>query len=157
MGTILGRFRAIALTTVLSLGLSRVATAQAANTGAIQKADTASVQKVSVTVYRAKEPRQAPELLPEIKVREHSAHAVWVAGYWDMRGDPRSAPHGGWVWVPGRWIEPPVPGAVWEPGHWGFNGNGAEPLGLHPLKRGDAWWSWIPGHWDDRPRFNDES
>jgi WXXGXW repeat (2 copies) len=151
------RFAAGVVVAVLSLGLSRTAVAQAANTARVQKVDSGSVQKVNATVYRAKEPMQPPQLLPEIKVRAHAPRAVWIAGYWDMRGDPHTAPHGGWVWVPGRWVEPPVPGARWDPGHWAFNANGAEPLGFHTEQHGDAWWAWIPGHWDDRPRFHDES
>ncbi len=142
MGTISRQFKTVFFAAALSLGLSRVAAAQAASTGSVQPIDTGSVQQVSPTVYRAKEPLQPPTLLPEIKVRAHSAHAIWISGYWDLKADPRTAPRGGWVWVPGRSIEPPVPGAHWDPAHWGFS---------------DAWWSWIPGHWDDRARFNDES
>ena len=160
MGTISHRFTAFAFAAALSLGLTRVGAAQAANPQRFQPVDTGSVQKVSTTVYRAKEPLQPPQRLPEIKVRAPSVRATWVVGSWEFRGDPRTGSRAGWVWVPGRWIEPPVPGAVWDPGHWAFNANanGAEPLGLSAsLQHGDAWWSWIPGHWDDRPRFNDES
>lgn len=61
-----------------------------------------------------------------------AAGAVWVPGFWDLRGDPRTAPRGGWVWVSGTWLTPPVPDARWDPGHWGWD-------------RG--WYSWVPAHW----------
>jgi hypothetical protein len=55
---------------------------------------------------------------------EH-ADWVWHGGYhrWDGTG---------YVWVPGRFEEPPRRGAVWVPGHWDHRGGG---------------WVWREGHW----------
>lgn len=61
-----------------------------------------------------------------------SADAVWVPGFWDLRDDPGTTPRAGWVWIAGRWLEPPVPGARWDPGHWGWS---------------NEWYTWIPAHW----------
>ena len=63
----------------------------------------------------------------------HAMNAVWIPGFWDLRGDPQSAPRGGWVYVPGQWVTPPAPGTRWVPGDWGWNND---------------WWSWTPGHWE---------
>ena len=50
---------------------------------------------------------------------------VWVGGYhrWD-------GAH--YVWVPGRYAEPPRPRAVWVPGHW---------------RHGAGGYYWVEGHW----------
>lgn len=61
-----------------------------------------------------------------------STESVWVPGFWDFRDNPQQATRAGWVWVPGRWLEPPVPGARWDEGHWDWD-------------RG--WYTWIPSHW----------
>jgi hypothetical protein len=113
----------------LSLGLSQAGMAQAAG-------NTAIVQD-NLSVYRAKEPVKPPATKPEAKGRAPSAGAIWTLGFWDLRGDPTTAPHAGWVWVPGRWVVPPVRGAHWDEAHWGWR---------------DEWWSWIPGHWDEPRR-----
>ena len=63
----------------------------------------------------------------------HAAQAGWIPGFWDLRGDPRGAVRGGWVYVAGQWVVPPVPGARWAPGDWGWDND---------------WWSWTPGHWE---------
>ena len=117
----------------LSLGLSQAGMAQAAGPGAILTEN--------VTVYRAREPMKPPAAKPETKGTPPSADAVRIRGYWDLRGDPASAPRAGWVWVPGRWIVPPFRGARWDPAHWGWR---------------DDWFSWIPGHWDQRPAVVEE-
>src|ERR1035438_1171197 len=41
---------------------------------------------------------------------------VWAPGYWSWNG--------GWVWVGGRYMSRPRPGAVWVGGHWGRHGHG---------------------------------
>ena len=41
---------------------------------------------------------------------------VWVPGYY--------AWNGGWVWIGGRYVVRPRPGAVWVGGHWGRRGRG---------------------------------
>ena len=40
----------------------------------------------------------------------------------------------GYVWVEGRWVYPPFPGAVWVEGHY------------------DRWGYWVRGYWA-RPRY----
>ena len=49
---------------------------------------------------------------------------VWAPGYW--------AWNGGWVWIGGRWVVRPYPGAIWVGGHWGRLGRG---------------YVWVRGHW----------
>jgi hypothetical protein len=65
-----------------------------------------------------------------------TANAVWVPGFWDLRGNPLNAPRGGWVYVPGQWVTAPVSGARWVPGDWSWRND---------------WWSWTPGHWEVSP------
>ena len=91
-----------------------------------------NVQTVTHTVYRSKTPTNPPAARAETKGKAPSAEAVWVPGFWDLRGDRNDAARAGWVWVHGRWIEPPVPHAQWDPGHWGWS---------------DNWYTWIPSHW----------
>ena len=121
--------KSLIVAAALSLGLGRVAGAQTAVAAPAEQTNTA--------VFRSKEPLKAPPLKPELEGQGHSRDAVWIPGFWDLEGDRATAPRAGWVWVPGRWEEPPVRGAQWDPGHWGF---------------GNAWWSWIPGHWDEPRR-----
>ncbi len=118
---------ACALAGLLSLGLSRTAAAQTADT-----TDVVMIEAVTLTVYRAKEPREAPAAKPETRGRAPAANAVWIPGFWDLGADRATASRAGWVWVPGRWITPPTRDARWDPAHWGWL---------------NEWWSWIPGHW----------
>jgi hypothetical protein len=108
----------------LSLGLSQAGMAQAPSEGA--------PLAPLVPIYRARQPINAPVAKAEAEGRAPSAQAVRIPGFWELQGDPATAPNGGWVWVPGRWEVPPFRGAYWEAGHWGFR---------------DEWWSYIPGHW----------
>ncbi len=50
---------------------------------------------------------------------------VWIDEDWEPR-------NGTYVFVGGRWAEPPRPRAAWVPGHWARR------------RHGDVW---IPGHW----------
>jgi len=50
---------------------------------------------------------------------------VWVPGYWTWGNNE-------WVWVFGRWQQPPERMATWVPGQW--------------TQRGDEW-VWRGGHW----------
>ena len=129
MSIIAQQVKTIAFAAALSVGLSQVAVAQATAGGGIEKATT--------TIYRTKEPVKAPAPKTETKASSHPADAVWIPGFWNLQGDPATAPRGGWVWVSGRWDVPPVPGARWDDSHWGWS---------------DGWWSWIPGHWDEPQR-----
>ena len=54
-----------------------------------------------------------------------SPHHIWIDEEWE----PRS---GAYVFIGGRWAEPPHPGWIWIPGHW---------------KQGRNGWYWKPGHW----------
>ena len=54
-----------------------------------------------------------------------SPRHVWIDEEWEPRG-------GSYVFVGGRWAEPPHPGWRWEAGHWGDRGHGHY---------------WKPGHW----------
>jgi hypothetical protein len=128
------RVTALVFAVALSLGLSQPGMAQAAGQQAIVKEN--------VAVYRAKQPMKPPAAKPETKDSAPSADAVRIAGYWDLRGDPATAPRAGWVWVPGSWIVPPFRGAHWDPAHWGWR---------------DEWWSWIPGHWAVRQDVNQDT
>lgn len=53
------------------------------------------------------------------------AYMVWRPGFWRWNGRT-------YVWVPGRYVRAPRPGAVWLPGHW---------VARHHR------WVWVPGHW----------
>jgi hypothetical protein len=127
MGIIGQRSGTLAVALVLCLGLSRSGTAQTAETDA-----ALSIEATDLTVYRAKEPARVPIAKSEVRGRAPSNNAVWVPGYWDLRGDRNTGRSAGWVWEPGRWRTPRVQQARWDPAHWGFD---------------DAWWSWVPGHW----------
>lgn len=108
------------LAALLGLGTTRAAAAQTALPGLLSDASAVTGVKA---VPRSEHGSKAPS---------PSAEAVWVPGFWDLRESPQRAPRAGWEWVPGRWLEPPVPGARWDPGHWDWD-------------RG--WYSWIPAHW----------
>jgi hypothetical protein len=101
------------------LGMARAAAAQAAVPGLLSDASAV----VAIEAVHRGEHKASPRL---------SAEAVWVPGFWDFRESRQLAPRAGWVWVPGRWLEPPVPGARWDAGHWDWD-------------RG--WYTWIPSHW----------
>jgi len=121
------RLAACGLAALLSVGLSRSTAAQAADT-----VEVVTVETVQLTAFRAKEPSIPPAAKRETRTPAPSAGAVWVPGFWDLRGSRATASRAGWVWVPGAWITPPVPHARWDPGHWGWS---------------DKWYSWIPAHW----------
>ena len=119
MEPVANRMMVCALAAVLSAGAARGAAAQMADTTAgSDSARAVKVETVKRTVYRTKAPTNPPAAKAETKGKAPSAGAVWVAGFWDLRGDPNSAARAGWVWLPGRWIDPPVPHARWDPGHW---------------------------------------
>src|SRR5262249_3222797 len=49
---------------------------------------------------------------------------VWMPGVWEG--------HGRWVWVGGRYVVRPHPGAMWVGGHWAHRGRG---------------YVWVRGYW----------
>jgi hypothetical protein len=120
------RVSAVVLAAALSMGFSRSAAAQMAR--------EPTIQRESQAVYQARIPVPPPAVKTEVTPADRALGAVWIPGFWDLQGDPRTAPHAGWVWVPGRLEQPPMPGAHWDEAHWGWNAE---------------WWSWIPGHWDE--------
>lgn len=61
----------------------------------------------------------------EIVLARPSRHHVWIRGYWHHG-------HRGWVWVSGRWVEPPRHHAHWVAAHY---------------RRTHGGWRYTPGHW----------
>jgi hypothetical protein len=53
---------------------------------------------------------------------------VWMTGHWMWHPDAQS-----YVWVHGKYAEPPRDHAAWIPGHWNPRSDG---------------WEWTDGHWD---------
>ena len=123
------RVAAVVCAAALSVIISR--------TGAAQMARESGIRMEGGAVYHSRTPVAPPAARTEAKPAERSAGAVWVPGFWNLEGDPRTAPNAGWVWVPGRLEQPPMPGAHWDEAHWGWDAE---------------WWSWIPGHWDEPGR-----
>jgi hypothetical protein len=127
MSSIGRRIGGLAVAGTLCVGLTRNVAAQMADT-----TNVVTVETVDVTVYRVKEPATAPTAKSETRGRAPSKDAMWVPGYWNLKGDRNTGSSAGWVWVPGRWLTPPAKTAQWDPAHWGWS---------------DDWWSWFPGHW----------
>ncbi len=78
------------------------------------------------SVCRAQDVRATPP--PPVVERPYQAPGrglVWIPGYQRWEGSR-------FVWVPGRWVRPPRPGAVWVPGQW---------------RRTQLGWHWMHGHW----------
>ena len=53
---------------------------------------------------------------------------VWTPGHWNWEPSGHN-----YVWLKGKYMEPPRAHAAWMPGHW--------------VKRPDGW-VWEEGHWD---------
>ncbi len=69
--------------------------------------------------------RVRPERPHYERVVAPSPRHVWIDEEWEIRG-------GKYVFVGGRWVEPPHARMIWVPGHWRNR-----PRGL----------VWVPGHW----------
>jgi len=54
--------------------------------------------------------------------------AVWMPGHWNWNTERQA-----YVWIDGRYGEPPRERAAWIPGHF---------------IQGPAGWTWEEGHWD---------
>ena len=52
-----------------------------------------------------------PRAQKEKRTSRPSANHVWVSGYQQYNGNA-------YAWTPGRWEQPPRPGAKWEAHHW---------------------------------------
>ena len=84
----------------------------------------ADVARTDVAVVRVAPPPpryEAPPPLPP----ERATVEVWQPGYWRWSGNEH-------VWVPGRYVTRPRPGATWVAGRWEQRGGG---------------WVFIEGHW----------
>ena len=67
---------------------------------------------------------------PRVEPRPVQVHRedVWIAGYWDLRGDR-------WEWTPGRWDRPVGGGVRWVPAVY--------------IRDADHW-RYDPGHWSNQ-------
>jgi hypothetical protein len=128
------RVSAVVCAAALSMIFSR--------TGAAQMAREPEIQLETQAMYHSRTLVPPPAARTEAKPAVSSAGVAWVPGFWNLEGDPMTAPHGGWVWVPGRLETPPMPGAHWDQAHWGWDAD----------TKTDRWWTWIPGHWDEPGR-----
>jgi hypothetical protein len=43
---------------------------------------------------------------------------MWTPGYWAYSPDDQD-----YYWVPGTWVQAPMPGYLWTPGYWGWGGD----------------------------------
>jgi len=86
--------------------------------GALLAATTAGAQ---IFVRIGPPPPRPHEVIP---VAPHAGW-VWQPGYHRWDG-------GHYVWVPGRYAEPPYGHARWVPGHW---------------RNGPRGYFWVEGHW----------
>lgn len=68
---------------------------------------------------------QPPPERVEIMGRPPNPRYVWNKGYYVQQ-------RGRWVWLPGRWIAPPLGRRVWVPGYWARDRSG---------------WYWREGFW----------
>ena len=67
-----------------------------------------------------------PAAVVEVRPVAPGPRHVWIAGYHRWDGHV-------YVWVPGRWEQPPAHYTAWAPGHWS-----------HHHSNG---WYWVDGHW----------
>lgn len=86
---------------------------------------TALLSAISISGYSQIYIRMRPERPKYVRVAAPTTRHVWIEDDWEPRG-------GQYVFVGGRWAEPPRPKAVWAAGHWAKRPRG---------------WVWIPGHW----------
>jgi hypothetical protein len=71
-----------------------------------------------------------PPLRVEVRPAMPGPGYAWVDGYWGNQG-------GRYVWVAGRWNQPPYPGATWNHPHYDHYRQG---------------WQYHEGHWDGPPQ-----
>jgi hypothetical protein len=72
-------------------------------------------------IIREEPPQFREERMPPRPGRDH----VWVSGYYEHRGDH-------YVWIPGRWEDPPRGHHEWVPAHYDRVRDG---------------WRYVPGYW----------
>jgi hypothetical protein len=73
-------------------------------------------------------PNPPPEPRVEVRPPAPGPSVVWVGGNWRW-----STPEKNFVWVPGKYVEPPRARAAWVPGRW--------------MQRPDGW-VFEDGRWD---------
>lgn len=94
--------------------VSGTGVAPAAPTADWQAPTPVPAQPLPQTVVVAPTAPPAPQV--EVVPVAPSPYYGWAPGYW--------AWNGGWVWIGGRYVVRPTPGAVWVGGHWGRHGHG---------------------------------
>jgi hypothetical protein len=63
---------------------------------------------------------QPPPPLPEYEQPELGLPGyLWTPGYWSYT----EGSEGGFYWVRGAWVAPPLTGYLWTPGYWGWDGH----------------------------------
>lgn len=83
---------------------------------------------LSVGIYTADAQiivRVRPERPKYVRVVSPGPRHVWIEEDWEPRGQS-------YVFVGGRWAEPPRDRGRWVPGHWRHRPHG---------------WVWVRGHW----------
>jgi hypothetical protein len=77
--------------TAFALGLSRTTAAQTAYVGSVSRtAEVGGLEIGRVPRYRARHPFEAPKPRVERTGRAPSSQSVWVLGFWDLRGNPKT-------------------------------------------------------------------
>ena len=73
-------------------------------------------------------PNPPPPPRAEVAPPAPGPDLTWVPGHWTWNTQGRD-----FVWLQGRYVEPPRAHAAWVPGHW--------------VQR-ESGWVWEDGHWD---------
>jgi hypothetical protein len=81
------RVAAVVCAAALSMIFSR--------TGAAQMAHGPEIRTETQAVYHSRSLLPPPAARTEAKPAVRTAGAVWVPGFWNLEGDPKTAPHGG--------------------------------------------------------------
>ena len=96
----------------------RAAPAAGARHDAFSSRAPAAGREIAVT-------RTPPPARVERETVAPGPNYVWTCGHWRWTGTD-------YVWIPGRWVVRPRPGATFVQGQW---------------VRGAAGWVWLEGHW----------
>jgi len=93
-------------------------------------AQSVTTREKTITIERAPAPEMTvpqppPPPRAEVQLPPPAPTSIWVPGYWTWNN--------GWVWVQGRWEQPPEHRVTWVPGQW--------------VQQGNAW-VWRPGYWE---------